>query len=148
MYSLKARTAVPPLGVASPKAISRPAVSPSGTLPTQRRRHRRPSFLHMGPAALCTTCVLLVGLMAVLYLSQVGQVVTSNHQLQQIRNEQAALERQNQDLADILAQEQSPNYIAEQAQKIGLGPVDPKNLRILQISHLQEIGKTDQPIQP
>jgi len=86
--------------------------------------------------------------MAVLYLSQVGQVVTSNHQLQEIRNEQAALEHQNQDLVDTLAQEQSPNSIAEQAKKIGLGPVDPKNLWILQVPHLQAIGKADQPIQP
>lgn len=142
MYSLKARTAVPPLGVASPKATSRSA------MPAQRRRHMRPFFFHMGPTALCITCVLLVGLMAVLYLSQVGQVVTSNHQLQEIRSKQAALERQNQDLADTLAQEQSPNYIAEQAQKIGLGPVDPKNLWILRVSHWREIGKADQPIQP
>src|SRR5260370_11988656 len=136
MLSLKGRTAVPPLGVASPKATSRPAVLPLGVLPTQRRRHPRPSFLHMGPAALCITCVLLVGLMAVLYLSQVGQVVTSNHQLQEIRNEQAALERQNQDLVDTLAQEQSPNYIAEQAKKMRLAPLYPKNLSILQVPHL------------
>jgi cell division protein FtsL len=108
----------------------------------------RPFFFHMGPAALCITCVLLVGLMAVLYISQVGQVVAANHQLQQIRSEQAALERQNQDLIDMLAQQQSPGYIAEQAQKKGLRPADPKNLWILKVSHLQEIGKANQPIQP
>ena len=136
MYSLKA------WAVASPKATSRSA------LPAQRRRHMRPSFFHMRPATLCIICVLLIGLMAVLYLSQVGQVVASNHQLQEIRNEQAALKRQNQDLVDTLAREQSPDYIAEQAQKIGLGPVDPKNLWILKVSHLQEIDKANQPIQP
>src|SRR5258708_9085272 len=97
MYSLKARTAVPPLGVASPKATSRSA------MPAQRRRHMRPFFFHMGPTALCITCVLLVGLMAVLYLSQVGQVVTSNHQLPAIRSIQAVLEHQHQDLSHTLA---------------------------------------------
>src|SRR5260370_36990872 len=142
MYSLKARTAVPPLGVASLKTTSRSA------MPAQRRQHMRPFFFHMGPTALCITCVLLVGLMAVLYLSHVGQVVVSNHQLQEIRSKQAALERQNQDLADNLAQEQSPNYITEQAQKIGLEPLDPKNLWILRVSHCRAKGNAAAPNQP
>jgi hypothetical protein len=117
-------------------------------LPAQSRRHMRPSFFRMGPAALCVTCVLLVGCMAILYINQVGQVVAANHQLQVIRNEQAALERQNQDLVDTLAHEQSPAYIIGQAQAMGLGPVDPKNLWMLQIPHLQGIAKEDQPSQP
>jgi hypothetical protein len=113
-----------------------------------------PSFFRMGPSALCITCLLMVGFMAVLYLSQVGQVVAANHQLQDIRSEQAALERQNQDLVDTLTQEQSPAYIAEQAQKMGLGPttpplgVDPKNLWVVQVSHLQGMGQGDGPTVP
>jgi hypothetical protein len=134
MYGLKAQT------VASPKATSKSA------LPAQRRR-MHPFFFHMGPVPLCISCVLLISLMAVLYLSQVGQIVTANHQLQSIRNEQAALERQNQDLVDILTQEQSPAFIVEQAQKMGLVPVDPKHLWIIQVSHLQEIDKGDRSIQ-
>ncbi len=133
MYGLKARTIVSPM------------VEPQAT---QRRRYVRPFFFQMGPVALCITCVLLLGFMAVLYLSQVGEVVVANHQLQTIRNEQAALERQNQDLVDTIAQEQSPAYIAEQVKKMGLGPVDTKNLWILQVSHMQQIGKEDQSIQP
>jgi cell division protein FtsL len=92
--------------------------------------------------------MLLVGFTAVLYLSQVGQGVAANHQLQDLRNEQAALERQNQDLAAIVTQEQSPTYIIEQAQKMGLGPVDPQKVWIISVAHLQEIGKEDEPIQP
>jgi len=86
--------------------------------------------------------------MAILYINQVSQVVAANHQLQVIRREQAAIERQNQDLVDILAHEQSPAYIIGQAQTMGLGPVDPKNLWMLQVPHLQGIAKQDQPIQP
>jgi len=143
MYGSKAWTAaVSPKGVASPKARS------EASLLAQRRRHMHPSFLRMGPAALCITCLLLVGFMAVLYLSQVGQVVAANHQLQDIRNEQAALERQNQDLVDTLTREQSPASIAEQAQKMGLGPIDPKNLWVVQVSHLQEMGQGDGPTVP
>jgi len=149
MYGSRAWTAsVSPKGVASPKARS------EASLLAQRRRHMHPSFLRMGPATLCITCVLLVGFMAVLYLSQVGQVVAANHQLQDIRSEQAALERQNQDLVDTLTREQSPAYIAEQAQKMGLGPVvpplgvNPKNLWVVQVSHLQEMGQGDGPTVP
>jgi hypothetical protein len=126
--------------VASPKTRS------ASMLPAQHRRYKRPSFFHMGPAALCMTCVLLVGCMAILYINQVGQVVAANHQLQVIHNEQAVLERQNQDLVDMLAQEQSPAYIIGQAQTMGLGPVDLKNLWILPVSHLQGIAQQDQPI--
>lgn len=136
MYGLKAQA------VASPKATSKSA------LLAQRRRSIRPFFFHMGPVSLCITCVLLISLMAVLYLSQVGQVVTANHQLQSIRNEQAALERQNQDLVDTLTQEQSPAFIVEQVQKMGLGPVDPKHLWVIQVSHLQEIDRGNQSMQP
>lgn len=136
MYGLKVQA------VASPKAISNSA------LPAQRHRPMRPFFFHMGPVALCISCVLLISLMAVLYLSQVGQVVTANHQLQSIRNEQAALERQNQDLIDTLTREQSPNFIVEQVQKMGLGPVDSTHLWVIQVSHLQQIDKGDRSIQP
>ncbi len=135
MYGLKAQT------VASAKATSKSA------LPAQRRRPIRPFFFHMGPVPLSISCVLLISLMAVLYLSQVGQVVTANHQLQSIRNEQAALERQNQDLVDTLTQEQSPAFIVEQVQKMGLGPVDPKHLWIIQVSDLQENDRGDRSIQ-
>lgn len=132
MYGQKARVAV------SPQTRS------ASMLSAQHRRYMHPTFFRMGPVALCITCVLLVGCMAILYINQVGQVVAANHQLQVIRNEQAALERQNQDLVDTLAQEQSPAYIIGQAQTMGLGPVDPKNLWIFQIPHLQGIAKGDQ----
>jgi hypothetical protein len=81
MYGLKAQV------VASSK------VTAKSVQPVQRRRSLHPVFFHMGPVALCITCVLLISLMAVLYLSQVGQVVTANHQLQSIRSEQAPKSR-------------------------------------------------------
>ena len=141
MYSPKAWGA-PFLGTASSKARSK-----ANPLP-QRRRYIRPPFFRMGPTTLSITCMLLVGFTAVLYLSQVGQGVAANHQLQDLRNEQVALERQNQDLAAIVTQEQSPAYIIRQAQKMGLGPVDPQKVWIISVAHLQEIGRENEPIQP
>jgi cell division protein FtsL len=92
--------------------------------------------------------MLLVGFTAVLYLSQVGQGVATNHQLQDLHNEQAALERQNQDLAATVTREQSPAYIVGQAQKMGLSPVDPQKVWIITVAHLQKIGIDNEPIQP
>lgn len=106
-------------------------------------RQRRPLFLNMGPVALCVTCVVLIGLMAVLYLSQVGQAVDTNRELQKIHQEQSSLTRQDQDLRDLLAQEQSPGYIIAHAQQQGLQPADPKNTHILFIPGIQPIP--DQP---
>jgi cell division protein FtsL len=80
-----------------------------------------------------------MGLMAVLYLGQVGQGVDTNHQLQQLRLQQSSLTRQNQDLAEQLAKEQSPGYIRQHAQQQGLQPADPKDVHTVVIPGLQPI---------
>jgi cell division protein FtsL len=108
-----------------------------------QNHQQRPLFLSMGPVALCVTSVMLMGLMAVLYLSQVGQAVDTNRELEQIRQEQSSLTRQNQDLVELLAEEQSPGYIIKHAREQGLQPADPKNVHIIFIPDLQPIP--DQP---
>jgi len=105
-------------------------------LAARRRRQLYPFFFHMGPVALCITSVLLIGLMAVLYLSQVSQAVSDNQQLQNITAQQVSLKRQNQDLVDIIAQEQSPAYIANNASKLGLVLADPKTIQVLIVKNL------------
>lgn len=140
MYSLKEQKG-PTLGTA-PK----PTVSPVRSI--RRRRQLQPFFFRMGPVALCITSVLLMGLMAVLYLSQVGQAVSANQKLQDMRSEQAALQRQNQDLVNVIAQEQSPDYIAQNARKFGLVPADPKDVQVVEAHNLKPIPKQKQTIQP
>lgn len=116
----------------------------------RRRRQLYPFFFRMGPVTLSITSVLLIGLMAVLYLSQVGQAVAANQQLQELRTQQSRLLRQNQDLVDTIAQERGPAYIAEQAKKQGLVPADPKALQIIIVPHLEPIPDQnhDQYIKP
>ena len=104
-----------------------------------KRRRMYPLFFHMGPVALCITSVLLIALMAVLYLSQLGQAVSANQQLQDIHAQQATLQRQNQDLMDIIAQEQSPAYIADNAKKLGLVPAEPKLVQVVPVPNLRPI---------
>jgi cell division protein FtsL len=102
------------------------------------RRHRQlyPFLFSMGPVALCITSVLLIGLMAVIYLSQVSQAVSANQQLQTINAQQAAQKRQNQDLVNTIAQEQSPAYIADGARRLGLVPATPGAVQVLVVKHL------------
>src|SRR5579859_7498810 len=88
----------------------------------KRRRQLHPFFFHMGPVAFSLSSVLLIGLMAILYLSQLSQAVTANQQIQQFYRQQAILQRENQELLYIIAQEESPNYIADHAKSQGLAP--------------------------
>ena len=108
-------------------------------LAAKRRRQLHPFFFRMGPVALSMCSVLLIGLMAVLYLSQLGQAVTANQQIQQFHRQQAILQRQDQDLLYVIAQEKSPTYIAEHAKSMGLVPADPATVKILVIPHLQPV---------
>jgi cell division protein FtsL len=117
-------------------------------LVARRRRQLYPFFFHMGPVALCITSVLLIGLMAVLYLSQVSQAVSANQQLQTIHAQQAAQKRQNQDLVNTIAQEQSPAYIAAGARKLGLVPAGPGAVQVLVVKHLAPFTNNEQSFQP
>jgi cell division protein FtsL len=108
-------------------------------LAAKRRRQLHPFFFRIGPVALSVCSVLLIGLMAVLYLSQLGQAVTANQQIQQFHRQQASLQRENQDLSYTIAQEESPTYIAEHAKSLGLVPADSKAVTILVVPHLLPI---------
>ena len=108
-------------------------------LAAKRRRQLHPFLFRLGPVALGICSVLLIGLMAVLYLSQLGQAVTANQQIQQFQKRQADLQRENQDLLYIIAREESPMYIAEHAKSLGLVPADSKAVTILVVPHLLPI---------
>lgn len=117
-------------------------------LAAKRRRHLHPFFFHMGPVALSVTSVLLIGLMAVFYLSQVGQAVSDNQKLQHIQAQQSDLQRQNQDLTDTISTEQSPAYIASMAKKMGLVPTDPNTIQVIKVNNLKPVPNDTQQIQP
>lgn len=102
----------------------------------KRRRQLHPFFFRIGPVALSICSVLLIGLMAVLYLSQLEQAVTANQQIQQYHRQQTVLQRENQDLLYAIAHEESPGYIAEHAKSLGLVPADTKAVIIVVVPHL------------
>ena len=130
------------------RLINRRPVPPRPILAAKRRRQLHPFLFSMGPVALSISSVLLISLMAILYLSQLGQAVAANQKLQDIHTQQVTLQRENQDLVNVIAQEQSPQYIAQHAKSQGLVPADPKTLHVLVVKHLEVIQKNDPSIQP
>src|SRR2546421_5319392 len=121
---------------------------PKPILAAKRRRQLHPFFFSMGPVALSISSVLLVGLMAILYLSQLGQAVAANQKLQDSLAQQATLRRQNQDLVSVISQEQSPEYIAGSAKTLGLVPADAKTVHVLIVKHLEPMRQIDSRLQP
>ncbi|MEO8973719.1 MAG: septum formation initiator family protein [Ktedonobacteraceae bacterium] len=117
---------------------------PKPIVAAKRRRQLYPFFFSMGPVALSICSVLLIGLMAVLYLTQVGQAETANQQIQNYHDQQAVLQRQNQDLAATIAQEQSPTYIAGKAQAMGLVPENSNAVKVIVVKHLEQMLNTAQ----
>lgn len=109
----------------------------------KRRRQLYPFLFHMGPVALSVCSVLLIGLMALLYLSQLNQAVSANDTLLNLHAQESVLQRQNQDLVNTIAREQSPAYIAAQAKQMGLVPADPTTIQVLVIPHLKPVPSDD-----
>ena len=105
----------------------------------RRRRQLHPFFYRLGPVGLSICSVLLISLMAVLYLSQSSQAVTANQEIQSLRQQQATLQREDQDLISRIAQEQSPGYIMMRAKALGLIPGDPKKVIVIVVPSLEPI---------
>jgi cell division protein FtsL len=114
----------------------RPSVPPRGQL------HR--FFFRLGPVTLSICSVLLISLMAILYLSQQGQAVTTNQQIQNLRAQQTELQRQNDDLVNTIASEQSSAYIAAHASSLGLTPAGTQNVQVIVIPNVKVQQNGDQ----
>src|SRR5579884_3380489 len=118
------------------KSLRKRSTTQRSTLSRAAARRLYPFFFHMGPVPLCIISVVLISLMATLYLSQVGQAVSMNQRIEDMHSQQSAIQRQNQDLVDTIAQERSPGYIAQNARKQGLVPVDPRNVQTVVVPGL------------
>ena len=110
----------------------------------RKRRQLHPFFYRIGPVGLSICSVLLISLMAVLYLSQLSQAVTANQQIQNLHQQQASLQRDDQDLISRIAQEQSPTYIMAHAKAMGLIPADPKAVIVIVVPNLKPIPSDNQ----
>jgi len=102
----------------------------------KKRRQLYPFFFRAGPVSLGLASCMLIGLMAVLYLNQVGQVTAANERLQQLNARHAQLERENQALQEEIGTRQSPQYIQARARALGLVPAELGSIQIV-VVHVQ-----------
>lgn len=110
---------------------------PARLIQAVRRRQLPPFLFRMGPVTLSMCSVLLISFMAILYLSQLGQAVTTNQQIQDLHTQQTTLQRQNNDLTNTVAQEQSPAYIAARAAAMGLSQAVAKDSSVIVLPRLK-----------
>jgi hypothetical protein len=85
------------------------------------------------PLALALFGVMLVGLLALLYLSEVAGVEAANTQLRALRDQQARLARQEAQLREQLGVVTSPAYIEQRARALGLVPASGAPIFIIRV---------------
>jgi len=74
------------------------------------------------PPSIMLASVAMIGLLAMLYLSQVAGVATANSQLRDLNAEQTRLQRQDAQLHQQLGTVTNPAYIDRRAREMGLAP--------------------------
>ena len=82
------------------------------------------------------------------FLAKALSLVTANQHIQDLHQRQATLQRENQDLVNTIAQEESPTYIIVHARAMGLVPANPEAVQILVVKHLRTIPRDDLGLQP
>ena len=77
--------------------------------------------------------ILLTALLATLYLSAINRGTATNYRIGKLQIEQARLERDNADLRLQISQAQSLDRIHTEAMKLGMVPVDAKQVLYLEL---------------
>ena len=73
-------------------------------------------------------CAVVIGLLALFYLSQVAAVTATHQTLLQEQARQSDLRRQDADLRAQLGALQSPAYIEQRARALGMVPANPASV--------------------
>ena len=97
-------------------------------------RHKRATATASYPVMLILRCLVVVGLVALLYLWQVSGATSSATELQALQAEQSALQRQDATLHQQLGQARSPAYIEQRARALGLVPAGTSVVTTLSVS--------------
>jgi hypothetical protein len=96
-----------------------------------RRARLRPVRLHLGPVTLTLLCLVFVGLLALVYLSQVAAVASANQRLQALQAEGVILRRQDDEAHARLGAAQNPEYVRKRAAALGLVPFPPGAIQVI-----------------
>jgi hypothetical protein len=101
-----------------------------GALATARLQ-RLTLRVRMGPVTLTLSCLALVGLLALVYLGQVGAATAANQRLLTLQAEHTRLQKQDELLHEQLGRDQSPAYIDRRARELGLAPAPPGAVQVI-----------------
>jgi len=82
-------------------------------------------FNHQRQPLIALELAVVVGLLAMIYLSQVAAVTSAHDTLLQEQARQTDLRRQDAEARARLAQAQNPAYIAQRARELGMVPANP-----------------------
>jgi cell division protein FtsB len=105
-----------------------------GTALAQARYERLLPFrLRLGPVTITLACLVLVGLLAMAYLGQVASVASANQRLQALQAQQDLLRREDEEAHARLGAAQSPAYIRQRAQALGLVPAPPGSIQVIAV---------------
>jgi cell division protein FtsB len=104
-----------------------------GPLAEARLRRLSPLLVRMGPVTLTLSCLALIGLMAMVYLGQVGAATAANAQLLDLQARHAQMVRRDQALHQRLGEDQSPAYIDRRARELGLQPAPPGTIKVIAV---------------
>jgi hypothetical protein len=101
------------------------------SLAAARLRQFSPLLVRMGPVTLTLSCLALIGLVAMVYLGQVGAATAANAHLLALQQEHMLLVREDQALHERLGVAQSPAYIERRARELGLEPAPPGSIQVI-----------------
>ena len=102
-------------------------------LAAARLRRLSPLLVRMGPVTLTLSCLALIGLVAMVYLGQVGAATAANARLLALQQEHALLVREDEALHERLGAAQSPAYIDRRARELGLEPAPPGSIQVIAV---------------
>ncbi|MGH2501920.1 MAG: septum formation initiator family protein [Ktedonobacterales bacterium] len=114
--------------------------TPSSRVPMRRAAARRARWPQRGARAtwarfarqpwplMLLEFATVVGLLALLYLSQVAALTTTRQTLLQEQTRQTTLRRQDADLHAQLGRLQSPAYVEQRARALGMVPANPASV--------------------
>lgn len=108
----------------------------SHPMPLQTARQRRPyvgSYFRLGYAGLLAGTVAAVCVLSILYLAQTGRVATRGYQLQLLQAEHKKLVRDGEQYQFDIAAGQKLTIIQERAEKLGLRPATPGQIRYIDV---------------
>ncbi len=107
----------------------------SSILRARERRLTIPHYLRLDGSRYLLALILFLSLMSLVVLLQTGAVATQGYAISELQAEKTVLMRERAQLQVREARAQSLTLIRQRAEAIGLRPIQPEQLRYIEISN-------------